>query len=99
MTEGQQKAYDAGLIDSSGAGGNRQHEFPLKDRPAYNKGFREGQKFQEAEAEQEAFDHPLRQISRDANAIWHRADDSDVCELARLIEALADHLAEQEQSR
>lgn len=61
---------------------------------AYANGKREREReIAEAQAREA---HPLRRISRDAEILASRADDSDVHELASLVEQLADYLLEQE---
>lgn len=91
-------AREAGAFHAEG-GDDRRAEFASRGsdvRDAYDSGFQNRK--QEIARQAEAFDHPLRQISRDANALWSRADDSDVSELASLIERLADYLVEKEES-
>jgi hypothetical protein len=89
-------AREAGAEQADG-GDDRRAEFASRGsdvRDAYDSGY--NNRVQERAREAEAFDHPLRQISRDANAIWSRTNDSDVSELASLIERMADYLAENE---
>ena len=90
-------AREAGA-DHADGGEDRREEFASRGRDvrdAYDSGYQN--RLQERARQAEAFDHPLRQISRDANALWSRADDSDVTELATLIERLADYLVEKEE--
>lgn len=89
------KAYDDGVLEADGGVCNR-HKYvhDTEMLSAYNQG--KAAHTAHLKQKAEAFDHPLRQISRDANALWTRADDSEVCELARLIEGMADYLVEQE---
>lgn len=90
-------AREAGALHAEG-GDDRRAEFASRGsdvRDAYDSGYQNRQ--QEMARQAEAFDHPLRQISRDANALWTRAESSEVAELARLIEGLADYLVEKEE--
>jgi hypothetical protein len=90
-------ATEAGALHADG-GPDRRAEFASRGsdvRDAYDSGYQNRR--QEMARQADAFDHPLRQISRDANALWTRADSSEVSELARLIEGLADYLVEKEE--
>ena len=62
---------------------------------AYAKGKRERER--EVSDFNRRQNHPLRRISNAANALAGRADDSDVRELADLVEQMADYLLEQEE--
>jgi hypothetical protein len=90
-------AREAGALHAEG-GDDRRAEFASRGsdvRDAYDSGYQNRR--QEMARQAEAFDHPLRQISRDANALWTRAESSEVAELARLIEGMADYLVEKEE--
>lgn len=92
------EAREAGAIDAQG-GFDRRHEFASRGIDlglAYKEGYDDQVRRMEEAAERE--NHPLRQISRDANGLWGRAESSEVCELARLIEQLADYILEKEES-
>lgn len=85
-------ATEAGAFHAQG-GDDRRGEFASRGadlRDAYDKGFQNEQQDQARRQAQE--DHPLRAISRDANALWNRAESSEASELASLIERLADYL-------
>ena len=90
-------AREAGALHAEG-GDDRRAEFASRGsdvRDAYDSGYQN--RVQDRARQAEAFDHPLRQISRDANALWTRAESSEVAELARLIEGMADYLVEKEE--
>lgn len=40
--------------------------------------------------------HPLRQISREANSLFDRCESREAAEVAQLVERLADYLLERE---
>ena len=89
-------ATEAGAMQADG-GDDRRDEFASRGadlRDAYDAGFRNRER--ERADQQEAFDHPVRQISREANALYDRTEDSDVRELCNLVERLADYITEKE---
>ena len=93
----QRKAAEEAGREDAESGENNRDRYAVKGRDvmeAYDNGFRERKA--EIERQQEALDHPLRQISREADALAYRTDDSDVMELARLVERMADYLADKE---
>ncbi len=91
-------ATEAGAYHAQG-GDDRRHEFASRGVDvglAYQQGYENERRRMEEQAERE--NHPLRRISREANALWNRAESSDVSELARLVEELADYILEKEES-
>jgi hypothetical protein len=94
----QRKNAEAAGREDACSGEDRRAQFAEQGRDvaeAYDKGLRQQKADDEAAAA--AFDHPLRQISRDANALWSRAESAEVSEVCRLIEAMADYLVEKEE--
>lgn len=93
----RKNATEAGAFHADG-GDDRRDEFASRGtdlRDAYDKGF---QNRERERAEQEkAESHPLRQISREANALYDRTEDSDCRDLANLVERLADYIVEKEE--
>lgn len=90
-------AREAGA-DHADGGEDRREEFASRGRDvrdAYDSGYQN--RLQERARQAEAESHPLRQISREANAIADRAESSDVRELADLVERMADYLIEKEE--
>ena len=90
-------AREAGAYHADG-GEDRRAEFSSRGtdvRDAYDSGYQN--RLQERTRQAEAESHPLRQISREANAIADRAESSDVRELADLVERMADYLIEKEE--
>lgn len=90
-------AREAGA-DHADGGEDRRAEFASRGtdvRDAYDSGYQN--RLQERARQAEAESHPLRQISREANAIADRAESSDVRELADLVERMADYLIEKEE--
>lgn len=94
----RRKAYEDGVLEADGGVCNRHkyvHDTDLLS--AYNQG--KAAHTADLKEQAERHDHPLRQISREANALYDRTEDSDVRELCNLVERLADYLVEQEQMR
>lgn len=90
-------AREAGALHAEG-GDDRRAEFASRGsdvRDAYDSGYQNRQ--QEMARQAEAFDHPLRQISREASNLGLASGDSAVNEIASLIERLADYLVEKEE--
>lgn len=90
-------AREAGA-DHADGGEDRRAEFASRGsdvRDAYDSGYQN--RLQERARQAEAFDHPLRQISREASNLGLASGDSAVNEIASLIERLADYLVEKEE--
>lgn len=95
----RKQATEAGACHADG-GDDRRSEFASKGRDlllAYDTGYQNQQR--SAKEAAEAFDHPFRQIERDANSLYMNTESSDVEQLARLIERLAQQCAEENERR
>lgn len=89
-------AHDAGRIHADGG----EDKFALHAAKgddvaeAYRKGYKERER--EIAEQASAFNHPLNEIVRRTDALASRAEDSDVRELADIVNDLARHLADKE---
>jgi hypothetical protein len=91
-------ATEAGAYHAQG-GDDRRAEFASRGsvlRDAYDKGFQNEQ--QEMARRQEAQNHPLRAISREANRLVETIAGDEPRQLAELVERLADYILEQEET-
>lgn len=91
-------AREAGAYHAQG-GPDRRHEFASRGVDlglAYKAGYDNEVRRMEEAAERE--NHPLRRIIREANILWNGASLSEVAELARLVEELAQYMLEKEES-
>lgn len=94
----RRKAYEDGVLEADGGVCNRHkyvHDTDLLS--AYNQG--KAAHTADLKRRAEAEDHPLRQISREAEALGLASGDAAVNEVASLVERMADYLVEQEQMR
>lgn len=90
-------AREAGEYHALGGPDTRAHHASLGQdcADAYDDAFKD--RVAALDLVRERSTHPLRQIISDANAVWRRSDDSDVAELANLIEQLAQYTLDKEE--
>lgn len=95
-------AREAGAYHADGGPDTRAHHAALGQdcADAYDDAFADRKRDREEQVAREIAirDHPLTTIKREADALYQRTDNSDVAELARLVESLADYILEKEQN-
>lgn len=91
-------AREAGAYYAQG-GPDRRHEFASRGTDlglAYQQGYDNERRRMEEQDERD--NHPLRQISREANRLVETVESSEARQLAELVERLADYILEKEES-
>jgi len=91
-------AREAGQYHAQGGPDTRAAWTEKHCAEAYAAGYDEQMEyFNQQQTRQTAIrDHPLTQIKHEADALAYRSDNSEVTELARLIERMAEYIMEQE---
>lgn len=94
----RKQARDAGALHAQG-GPDRRREFAEKSHDAaqaYEAGYTE--EIADQQRRDEYDNHPLRQISREANRLVETIGGDEPRQLAELVERLADYMLEKEES-